>query len=505
MQDRRRSKFQKTRHIVDLLVGEAAVAGIMVNLITGVLLVKLALLLGGGPIEIGLLGAFPYLGQLMQIPSVAMATKFRNRKFLTLAGSFVYRVCLFALIFMPWLDDKAVALKMIIILVCLQNLASGWGTGPWNGWVRDLLHASLLGRVFGRRLNKYTLYGTCVALGAAFLLDYVENNQNEYVLIVISAFFATAFVASCISFFLLYKLPDAKVGLAPENSLMTELLQPLKDSNFRRLILFLLAMMFAMNLAVPFFPVYMLDTLQLPVSYVMGIWALGQFMQVPAYKWWGMVSDKYSHTTSLAVCLPFFVIGLLMWPLTTLPEKHLFTLPVLVIIHLLIGVGLAGVILSSQVIALKLAPKKQATSYVAAASMLSSGAAGFASILGGFLVAKLDGVGLTLNIQWQVPNEVTKVTAYAIGGYDFLFVMAAVLILVSSPLLATIVEKGKTPKYVVNRLMRHRALSLVKGMTTIAGFRQISSFPIVLAVRKKHENKNAEHFEELNPELREQD
>lgn len=493
----------QTRKNITILIREAFVSGMMMNLITGVLMVKLALELGAGPIAIGLIGAFPFLGQIMQIPSVYFIGKKGLRKLPLMFGVTVHRSCILALAVIPWVADKALALKLLIVVLAIQNLASGWSMGPWNGWVRDLLPAKLLGRVFGSRLNLFTMYGTLVALVAAFTLDAFGATSHA-VLAIISGFFGVAFVCGIISFWFLSRLPEVPIGLQREHSVFYELYQPLKDGNFRRLIVFLLAMLFSMNLAVPFFPAYMLDTLHLPITYVMGIWALGQFMQVPAFKWWGMVSDKYSHTTSLAVCLPFFVIGLALWPLTTLPEKHAFTLPILVVIHLLVGVGLAGIILSSQVIALKLAPKNQATSYVAAASMLSSIAAGVASVMGGVLVSKLKGVDLTLNVQWSSPEGGGSVTPYAMEGYDFLFVFAALLMLFASPLLAAIVEKGKTPPYVVSRLMRHRALSLVKGATTVVGLRQLTAFPIVLVTRKKRLSPLAETFEERRNDLREE-
>jgi MFS family permease len=468
-----------------LTVMEAFFAGIMMNLVTGVLLVKVALELGASSFEIGILAAFPFITQLAQIPSIYLVGKVRKRKLVTLMGSVTYRLALFGLIFVPWLENKELSLMCLIGLVFMQNLGGGFSTGPWNGWMRDLIPQRLLGRVFGKRMNWYTLTGTIAAIIAAIVLDIMTGKDGAYTMPTISAFFTIAFIMSLISFSYLVRMKEAPIRMLPEHSMWQEFLAPLKDPNFRRLITFLLAILFAMNLAVPFFPVYMLDTLQLPVSYVTGLWALGQLMQVPFFTFWGNIADRFSHTTSLASCLPFFVLGLLLWPLTTLPEQHWLTLPLLVLIHLLLGVGLAGVLLSSQVIVLKLAPKKSAASYMATSTMLASMAAGVAAILGGWLAGKLQNVGVSIAVNVSVEETVNSLPAYHLQGYDFLFVGAAILIVLVSPLLAGVVEKGSVPKNVVMKLMRNKALDMVRGASTVTGIRSWSSYPLVKITRRK--------------------
>lgn len=55
-----------------------------------------------------------------------------------------------------------------------------------------------------------------------------------------------------------------------------------------------------------------------------------------------------------------------------MPEKHMFTFPLLIIIHIFMGISMAGVTLASGNIGLKLAPKGGATAYLAANSLVNS-------------------------------------------------------------------------------------------------------------------------------------
>ncbi|MBI1364190.1 MAG: MFS transporter [Proteobacteria bacterium] len=470
------------RKVLTRLIVEGAFSGIMVNLVSGVLLVKLALELGAGAIHVGLLASFPFVGQIMQLPAVFAVSKLRKRRFVMLWGSAVYRLSLGAMIFVPWIENKAVALKMLVICVLLRELGGGWGSGPWNGLIRDLIPERLLGRLFGNRLNLFTMLGTIAALLAAVLLDLVNHDM---LLPLFSAYFAVAFVMGLCSLWQLYNLPEAEIGMTATSGMLKQLIEPLQDTNFRRLIAFMLALLFSVNIAVPFFPVYMLDSLSLPVGYVTAFWALGQFMQLPFFKWWGMVSDRFSHTTSLAACLPFFVAGLLLWPFTALPEKHMFTVPLLLIIHMLMGVGLAGVTLSTAVISLKLAPKNKVTGYAATAALLANMAAAAAALSGGWLADKLDQMHLVVHIEWQSSTESGDMTAYSLHGYEFLFCLAALLVLMSTPLLGRIQEKGKAPKEVVTRLMQQKTSNMFRSVSSVSGWRHLMSYPYVLLLRKR--------------------
>ncbi|MEC9291693.1 MAG: MFS transporter [Pseudomonadota bacterium] len=474
---------------INLTLIEAGFSGIMANLITGVLLIKLALELGATGVEIGLLGAFPFLCQFAQIPAVMLIAHFGRRRVFGLLGSMGYRLAALGIIASPFMFEAEVALKLIVLLSFMQHFSGGFSTGAWNGWIRALIPEKKLGSVFGNRMFYFTLTGTIAAVVAAIGVDLGTAYNEEWTIPIIQICFGLGLVAGMFSFYYYARWPDVPAETAPPMAMIREFILPLKDASFRKLIFFLLCLLFAFNLAVPFFTVYMLQVISLPVTYVMGFWALGQFMQVPFFRWWGMIADRFSHTAALGACLPFFVISLLLWPLTTLPEPHPYTIPVLILIHLLIGVGLSGVILSTQVIALKIAPREKASSYMATSTMLSSLSAGIASIAGGYFVEKLDGYSLGLKFLWTTPADATAVVAYDMRNYDFLFVGAAILILLIIPLLATIKEEGKVRPEEIRKLMRSRAMGMFRSFTTVAGLRQLTTYPMSRVVERRKNHK----------------
>ena len=82
--------------------------------------------------------------------------------------------------------------------------------------------------------------------------------------------------------------------------------------------------------------------------------------------------DKYSNKSVLQICAPIYLLCILAWTFTTMPDKHPFTIPLLVIIHIFSGISVSGVNLALSNIGLKLAPKGDGVYYISAKSILNA-------------------------------------------------------------------------------------------------------------------------------------
>lgn len=488
------SNRHERRRIVEDFVTEGLFAGVMVNIVIGVLLIKFALELGASPFMIGLLAAIPFFALFMQIPSVLLLGRVPYRKGVALAGGVVYRLGVGAMVFIPFIEDKQLALYTLVLVVLIRELGLGWATGPWYSWVNALVNERVMGRAYGARLRVFTIAGTLAAVGAGFILDYATRHNADMVMTVFSLFFLVAFVSSLVSFYYLTRLPERLLPHQPLSRMMDQLRLPLKDTNYRKLLIFMLALLFAVNIAVPFFPYYMFETLNISASFVVFLWAITQLMQVPFFRWWGWVGDKFSHVTALGASLPFFVIGLALWPFVALPETHQFTATLLIIIHVLIGIGLAGVILATQIIAMKLAPKDLVTGYTAVMSLVAAFASGMGSLIGGAVASILMPISLHFTFGWYREAEVTETlaeaTPFVVTGFEFLFLFAALLTVIAAPLLSRVVVKGRAPEEMVYRLMGTRAMSMIRSTVSGPSVRGLAYVPMGMLLRRRQRNNN---------------
>src|SRR5690606_38616875 len=165
----------KAQHTLRWIVAEGMLAGVMVNLVSGVFLVKLALDLGDSPWHIGLLSALPFLGQLVQLPAIFMLARLGRRKLVSVTGSIIHRIAILLTVPVPFVEDKALALKLLILLVLIRECGLGWSSGGWYGWMRDLMPKNMVSRIFGRRLYLFTFVGTAFALTAGMAVDWAAD------------------------------------------------------------------------------------------------------------------------------------------------------------------------------------------------------------------------------------------------------------------------------------------------------------------------------------------
>ena len=97
------------------------------------------------------------------------------------------------------------------------------------------------------------------------------------------------------------------------------------------------------------------------LGFVLMLSVLSQVINVGLCRIWGRLADRFSNKSVLTVSGWMFIISILLWPFLTLPEKHLMTIPLLIVIHILAGISTAGINLCSGNIALKAAPQGKAT------------------------------------------------------------------------------------------------------------------------------------------------
>jgi len=206
-----------------------------------------------------------------------------------------------------------------------------------------------------------------------------------------------------------------------KTELLRTISQPFKDVNFKNLMMFFGSWNFAVNLAAPFFTVYMLKTLQLDMSLIIALTVLSQLVNIAFLRIWGRFTDLFSNKSVLGISGPLFIVCIFAWTFTTMPEKYILTIPLLVAIHIFMGISTAGVNLASGNIGLKLAPKGHATAYLAANNLVNSIAASIAPVLGGRFADLFANRELSMMVNWKGPGKELAIQTLSLQDWDFFF------------------------------------------------------------------------------------
>lgn len=458
------------------VIKDSIVSQAMTTLSAGTFLVAFALELGASNLMIGILAGLTPLVQLIQLPSIYLVEKIRNRRKITVISSLIGRIFLLLIAAIPFLFDPGNGLFFLIFFLVLHSAFGAVLSCSWNSWMRDFLPQEGLGAFFSKKMTLSTILGIVLSLLGGYFLDHKEWLFPGNPMLGYSVLFAVAFLFGMLGSYYMSRIPEPP--MIPSGLNLIKLISvPFKDANFKNLITFLGSWNFAINLAAPFFTVYMLQRLQISMSLVIILLTVSQAVNVIFLKTWGRISDQYSNKTILAICGPLFIFTILFWTFTTFPEKHVFTIPMLFVIHILMGASTAGISIASGNIGLKLAPKGGGVAYLAVISIVNSLAAGIAPILGGFFADYFMDRKLSLTINWSGPNQSFAIPTIDIQQWDFFFLVAFLIGLYSIQRLVFVVEKGEVEEKIVLQQIYSELKSRMKNLSTVGGMRSMIGFP----------------------------
>ena len=461
-----------------LLVVEAAFSGGATALTTGVILTAFALHLGASNVMVGVLASAPFLAQLLQLPAILLVERLRKRKRIAVLTSIVGRSMLVVMAGTAFFTGLTPLLIFLAAQVTLCGLGAV-GACAWNAWLRDLAPENRLGQVFARRTVWLTAINLALGLAAALALDNT-GEQSRARDLVFAGMFAAGCIAGLISARIVAAMPEPLMPPPGDPVGLAELMrQPIRDGNFRRLLVFIAAWHFAVNLATPFFTVYIVRQLGFHVSFVMVLSVVSQIANILALRSWGALSDRFANKSVLAVCAPVYILSIVaMIGASQIADRDLVKLW-LIVLHLFMGASVAGVTLTSANIGLKLSPRGSATAYVAVSAIVTALAAGLAPIAGGLLADFFANRRLELLLRWSNRQDVFSLPL-VLTSWDFYFLLAGLLGIYAMHRLSLVSEQGEIERRELVNEMLNEALRSVRNISSVAGLRAATAVPVSL-------------------------
>jgi MFS family permease len=441
----------------------------------GVVLVGFALQLGATPLVIGILAAIPFFAQIAQVPAIALVERLRERKRIGIFSVSVSRfiiACLALLALVP--DDRA---RLVLLLVCqaaITVLGSVSGCAL-NSWMHQLLAGQNLGELFSRRLFWSTVLAS---LGACAAGQLVQHWPGADKLDAYAIAFIAAGVAGFVSIYYLTRVPEPRMQqTGPRTPLLQMLRAPFLDANFRRVIIFMVSWNFASNLAAPFLTVYLLQQLGYGLGTVTTLWISSQVANALTMYLWGRISDRLTNKAILAVAVPAYLGCLVAFPFSAIPNVHPLTLPLLYVIHVIMGAASGGIGLATGNLGLKLAPQGRGTSFLAAVGLSGAAAGGLASLTGGALADWFSARELNVLVHWASASASHQITVIKFQHWEFLFAISFLLGWYVLHALSRINEGSEHSERQVIQQFVEEASRSISQLSPIEGLRSVILFP----------------------------
>jgi MFS family permease len=438
---------------LSLILKEGLTTEAMTTLTGGTFLVAFALLLGANNFQIGLLASLPTFTNIFQLTSIWLIRKYNNRRAVSVICSVFARIPLLLIGALPFVFPDGAPINLLLFFLFFFYLFGSIAGPSWNAWMKDLVPGKILGTYFSKRGRYAQILNVILSIVLAFTVDYIRKNFPDFELTTYAIMFLLAGITGLAGAALLATVPEPLSYLDKENILKL-FLRPLRDLNFRRLLVFNSAWLFAVNMATPFFTVFMLKTLGLTLTYVIPLTILSQLSSILTIGSWGVLADRYSNKTIIAICAPLYLCCVIAWCFVGIYTNLISNLALLALIHMGSGASNAGINLALTNIGLKLAPSKEAIVYLSVKNIITAVFSSLAPLIGGYLADYYTLRQLRVIAEWSGPSLQKTFRLLLLHEWNFLFLIGAVLTVIAIQLLPRVKEAGEVEKDIVKRIMR---------------------------------------------------
>lgn len=429
----------------------------MVVFTSGTFLTAMAIHMGATNFQLGVLAALPTFTTIFQLLSIWLVRKFNNRKIISVICNFMARIPLLFIGVLPFLFTAGTSIQVLIVMLFFQHIFGDIAGASWNAWMKDLIPGERLGAFFSSRSRMAQTLNVTLSLATAIGIDYVKKHYPAQEIVTYNVLFLIGGILGMISVFLLLRTPEPKPQII-DDKLFTLFGKPLKNKNFRNLLVFNSFWAFALNLATPFFGVYMMKTIGLPVSYIIGLGIISQLSSIVSIKIWGKYSDRFSNKNIIAICAPVYIAAIIAFAFTAMPHVIRASMALLIVIHMLSGIATAGINLALSNIGIKLAPNSEAIAYISTKNMFVAFFSTIAPMIGG--------LAADFFATHQTVLHVSGHEILNLQGWNYFFVIGGILALVSLRLLKNVEEQGEIHN---NRIVIHMRVGLRNNLRNRLG------------------------------------
>lgn len=453
------SKRVSKRQGLRISTMEGSWATLHAVLTSGGIFTAYVLFLGANDFQLALLSAMPLLAQVIQIPGAWLVERTGKRRLIVGWFSVVSRTFWLPIALIP-LFTRDHGIRLFVALYLASSIVMNFSGAGWVAWMSALVPNRIRGRYFATRNNIIGLVTIVSSLAGGFVIDAFRDHGHAYggFLTVM----AVAVFGGLMAFRMILQQPDPEYRPEAIPPLLRYLFRPLADTNYRRIVLFYLYWLFAVNLASPFFNAHLLKYMHWNQKTLALFGVISSVSAILSQRGWGHLLDRYGNKPVLMITaigiihLPLYYVfcpWTVSWPMYA---NALFT-----------GLFWAGFGLASFTQLIDVLPSSQRTMYVALMGALSGVTNFISMILGGWLAHRLDGV------HWQFGS-------LQVINYQVLFVITTLLRIPALLLLRRIREPDAQGTAFVMRKMltaMNRRIGLGRLISPVPARDNVADFP----------------------------
>lgn len=324
--------------------------------------------LGAGDLVYSIVLALPVLGGMSQIFGSYFVETTGRRKFIFLSCGIVHRALWIPVALIPLAFGAAprdAVIWSITVLITISSIAASVSSVAFNSWMGALVPTDIIGRFFGKRTLVSTLSAMVSALVIGKIVDSVHDMNGFAIVFIGGALFGLVDICT---FFFIKHPPLPKPEPKDRPSLRAIILEPLKNKNYMRFVTFATMLAFSVNVIVPFFNTYMIQTLKMDYfSINLSCTVASGLTTILVVRQWGVLADRFGNK-------PVVLAGAIFIAVTPLP--WLFTSPghfeMIYVANIVSGLCWSGYNLAIFNESIWLAPERNRSAYTACFTLFTS-------------------------------------------------------------------------------------------------------------------------------------
>lgn len=353
-------------------------ASCMVGLITDYV-TPYALFLKATARQIATLSALPnFFSSLIQLKSADLVDKLKSRKKIISLFVFLHLLMFIPIMLVPFVFKQNPVI-FLIVFICLLNGFNAFAGPAWSSLMSEYVPYRSRGRYFGWR-NK--IFGIITIL-CSFLAGFILHLHKEDPLKGFLFIFGFAFLARFISWYFLLQMyePPYRINKEAYFSLF-DFIKRIRESNFAKFVIFVAGLNFCVNIASPFFSVFMLKDLRFSyLTYTIVVITVS-IAHIFTINRWGLIADKIGNIKVLRFT-SFLIAGIPLWWLINQNPFYL------IFVQFFSGFAWAGFNLCATNFIYDAVTPPKRTRCIAYFNVFSGVASCLGALLGGYLVGVL--------------------------------------------------------------------------------------------------------------------
>lgn len=364
------------------------------------LVTKLLIILGASPLHFSLMSAIGQVSAVFQPLGIALTYKLSHRKRTCIYVTAMGRFLTFFLGASLWFAVPENGIWFVLALLFLSSALTSIGGNIWIAWISNIVPVRYRGRFFSKRNQYLLIAGLLAGYLVSFTVDLFETklkgihlwfmnitglrdlfhpqNQANF----ISWVFIVATALSLLGLYILSKQPE-KPAVVRTDSLRRIYLKPLKDKNFRKLLLFGVWWMLSIGIGSAFWGPFMLKKLGMSLFEMQLYGSVHVLASLLSFRFWGKFIDNNGNKTAMKICIVLGGINPMLWLFMDSSQHIIIWMEALISGFMWAG---AGIVATNFV--LSIAPKSEEQVYSGLYGALGGFGMMFTTLLSGVLFPK---------------------------------------------------------------------------------------------------------------------